>query len=64
MNINNDISKLKGIGPKMAEKLNKCGIFSAMDLLLYFPKSYDNISASSNINEIEDGEKVVINVNQ
>ncbi|WP_234121112.1 ATP-dependent DNA helicase RecG [Clostridium hydrogenum] len=60
MNINNDISKLKGIGPKMAEKLNKCGIFSAMDLLLYFPKSYDNISASSNINEIEDGEKVVI----
>lgn len=61
MNINADISTLKGIGPKMAEKLNKCGIFSIMDLLLYFPKSYDNISSCPSILETEDGDKIVLN---
>lgn len=61
MNINADISSLKGIGPKMAEKLNKCGIFSIMDLLLYFPKSYDNISSCPSILETQDGDKIVLN---
>lgn len=60
MNINADISSLKGIGPKMAEKLNKCGIFSIMDLLLYFPKSYDNISSCQSVLETQDGDKVVL----
>jgi len=60
MNINADISNLKGIGPKMAEKLNKCGIFSIMDLLLYFPKSYDNISSCPSILETKDGDKIVL----
>lgn len=61
MNINADISSLKGVGPKMAEKLNKCGIFSIMDLLLYFPKSYDNISSCPSILETQDGNKIVLN---
>ena len=36
MDVSNDVSVLKGVGPKLLEKLNKCGIFTIMDLLLYF----------------------------
>ena len=37
MNIYSDISSLKGVGPKATEKLNRCGIFNILDILLYFP---------------------------
>ena len=41
MDVSNDVSILKGVGPKLLEKLNKCGIFTIMDLLLYFPRDYE-----------------------
>ena len=28
MDVSNDVSVLKGVGPKLLEKLNKCGIFT------------------------------------
>ena len=40
MDISQDVKCLKGVGPKLLEKLNKCGIFSILDLLLYFPRDY------------------------
>ncbi len=45
MDIYSDIKYIKGVGPKMAENLNKCGIFNVLDLLLYFPRDYENVSA-------------------
>ncbi|KHD38027.1 ATP-dependent DNA helicase RecG [Clostridium acetobutylicum] len=60
MNINDDIATLKGVGPKTALKLNKCGIFTILDLLLYFPRDYENLSLMSNILEVEDGQKVIV----
>ncbi|URZ06561.1 ATP-dependent DNA helicase RecG [Clostridium felsineum] len=60
MNINEDIGKLKGVGPKTALKLNKCGIFTILDLLLYFPRDYENLSLLSDISKVEDGQKVVV----
>ena len=41
MDISQDVKCLKGVGPKLLEKLNKCGIFSILDLLLYFPRDYE-----------------------
>lgn len=34
-----DVMYIKGVGPKIAYKLNKLGIFTAQDLMMYFPKN-------------------------
>ncbi|MCM1991072.1 ATP-dependent DNA helicase RecG [Oceanirhabdus seepicola] len=43
MNLTMDIKYLKGVGPKMKEELNKAGVFSFLDLLLYFPRDYESV---------------------
>ncbi|WP_061995062.1 ATP-dependent DNA helicase RecG [Clostridium sp. ATCC 25772] len=60
MNIYDDITFVKGVGPKMGEKLNKCGIYNVLDLLLYFPRDYDMVKIGSSIEEFEDKEKVIL----
>ncbi|MGL4731601.1 MAG: ATP-dependent DNA helicase RecG [Clostridium sp.] len=60
MNIYDDIAFVKGVGPKMAEKLNKCGIYNVLDLLLYFPRDYDMIKIGSSIKEFDEKEKVIL----
>ena len=52
MDVSNDVSVLKGVGPKLLEKLNKCGIFTIMDLLLYFPRDYEFLGSNIPVNEI------------
>ncbi|WP_446899472.1 ATP-dependent DNA helicase RecG [Clostridium sp. LBM24168] len=44
MNVYDDVATLKGVGPKTLKSLNKCYIFSILDLLLYFPRDYKSIS--------------------
>lgn len=41
MNLDFDVSLIRGIGLKTKEELNKNGIYSVIDLLYSFPKSYD-----------------------
>jgi len=53
MKIYDDITLLKGVGPKVKENLNKCLIFSIMDLILYFPRDYEVINGA------EDGKSVI-----
>ncbi|WP_291582599.1 ATP-dependent DNA helicase RecG [Clostridium sp. UBA6640] len=60
MNLYNDISYVKGVGPKMAEKLNKCGIYTVLDLLLYFPRDYELITVGSDISEFNEKDKVIL----
>ncbi|MBW9170835.1 ATP-dependent DNA helicase RecG [Clostridium estertheticum] len=60
MDTYSDIKYVKGVGPKMAESLNKCGIFNVLDLLLYFPRDYENISVRKSILECAKAEKVII----
>jgi len=60
VNVYSDISSVKGVGEKSKEVLNKCGIFNVMDLLLYFPRDYEIASLCKDINEYDDGEKVII----
>lgn len=54
MDIYSDISNINGVGKKTEEKFNKMGIYTILDLLLYFPRDYtflnvdisdDNISS-------------------
>ncbi|GAA0114370.1 ATP-dependent DNA helicase RecG [Clostridium senegalense] len=60
MNVYDDITFVKGVGPKMGEKLNKCGIYNILDLLLYFPRDYDMVKIGDSIEEFEDKEKVIL----
>lgn len=60
MNIGVEVSALKGVGPKLTEKLNKCGIFTIYDLLLYFPRDYEFIRSDVDFNEIDGEEKQIL----
>lgn len=60
MNVYSDINYIKGVGPKLKDGLNKCGIFSILDLLLYFPRDYENIPCIKHISEACKGNKIII----
>lgn len=62
MNIYSSVTAIKGVGPKMAEKLGQCGIYSVLDLLLYFPRDYESIFIVDDLNEIQGKEKVILEV--
>lgn len=61
MNVYSSISSIKGVGPKTAEALEKCCIFNILDLLLYFPRDYEMISASDALPSRTNFGKVIIN---
>jgi ATP-dependent DNA helicase RecG len=52
LDIYSNISDLKGVGPKATEKLNRCGIFNILDILLYFPRNYEFVDGNSNFESI------------
>lgn len=43
---NLSINKIKGVGPKRHQLLNKINIFTVYDCLRYFPRSYDDLSTT------------------
>lgn len=49
MDIYSSIKDLRGVGPKTAEALEKCCVFNILDLLLYFPRDYEMISACDSL---------------
>jgi ATP-dependent DNA helicase RecG len=55
MNVEMPVEKIKGIGPETAKKLAKLGVISVNDLLLFWPRRYDDYSAVLPINDIEPG---------
>lgn len=59
MNIYDDISCIKGIGPKTQKMFNQCGIFSILDLILYFPRDYEKIYISHNYNIISNKQNII-----
>ena len=59
MELNKDISALKGVGPKLKSYLNSLDIFTVKDLLLYFPREYDFLGDVTKGN-ITDGEYCLI----
>ncbi|HEX5798427.1 MAG TPA: ATP-dependent DNA helicase RecG [Candidatus Saccharimonadales bacterium] len=50
-----DIAKLKGVGEKIAKKLNILGIQTKHDLISYYPRKYDDFSEISKITDLEPG---------
>ncbi|MDM0471476.1 ATP-dependent DNA helicase RecG [Clostridium perfringens] len=60
MNIYDDIGLVKGVGPKLKERLNKVGIFTVLDLLLYFPRDYEFLNDDISLNEDTSDEKAIL----
>lgn len=54
------IDTLNKVGPKTKEKLNNLGIFSLLDLLLFFPRSYETIIKADSLKELNSGDTVSI----
>ncbi len=55
MKLSDNISSIKGVGPKMKDILNSCGIYSILDLLLYFPRNYEKVYIQNNNLSINSG---------
>lgn len=60
INIYDDIGLLKGVGPKLKERLNKVGIFTVLDLLLYFPRDYEFLNDDISLNGDASDEKAIL----
>lgn len=46
---------LKGVGPKRADPLAKLGLFTARDILFFFPRDYRDLTELTDIRELEEG---------
>lgn len=60
MDIYSSVSNLKGVGPKVLEKLNRASIFNILDLLLYFPRDYEFLSGNPSFETIDGEEKQIL----
>lgn len=55
-----DVMYIKGVGPKVAYKLNKLGIFTAQDLMMYFPKKHIDYSSRTLIRDLREGQSTTV----
>lgn len=55
-----DVMYVKGVGPKVAALLNKMGIFTANDLLHYYPRKHLDYATRTPISKLEIGSDVTI----
>ncbi len=55
-----DVMYIKGVGPKIAYKLNKLGIYTAQDLIMYFPRKHIDYSSRTLIKNLKEGENTTI----
>ncbi|QNI79602.1 ATP-dependent DNA helicase [Synechococcus sp. RS9909] len=54
------LGKVKGVGPKLAERLAALGLLLVRDLLLYYPRDYVDYSALRRIEALQAGETATI----
>ena len=55
MDLNSEVRYLKGVGPKLAEKLNKIGVFRIIDLLFHLPRDYQDRTTLTPLNRLTVG---------
>ncbi|MEB3159518.1 MAG: ATP-dependent DNA helicase RecG [Synechococcus sp.] len=60
LRLDTPLAQVKGIGPKLAERLASLGLLLVRDLLLYFPRDYVDYSAMRRIEALEAGETATI----
>lgn len=60
MNLNDDITVIKGIGPKTAAPFRRAGVFCVYDLLTYYPSSYKSYPEVSAVLSADEGASVAL----
>ena len=55
-----DVMYMKGVGPKIAYKLNKHGIYTVQDLMMYFPKKHIDYSSRTLIRDLKENETTTV----
>lgn len=55
MKLQDKVTQLKGIGPKKAEALKRLGIETLEDLILFFPRDYEDRRSFTEICRLEEG---------
>jgi len=55
-----DVMYVKGVGPKVSAILNKLGIFTAGDLLHYYPRKHLDYATRTPISDLKIGQEVTI----
>ena len=55
-----DVMYIKGVGPKVAYKFNKLGIFTAQDLMMYFPKKHIDYSSRTLIRDLKEEQNTTV----
>ena len=55
-----DVMYIKGVGPKVGNLLNKLGIYTAKDLLFYFPKRHIDYSSRVYIKDLKEGKDATV----
>lgn len=55
-----DVTYVKGVGPKVAYYLNKMGIYTALDLITYFPRKHVDYSTRTLIKNLKEGETTTV----
>lgn len=55
-----DVMYVKGVGPKVAYMLNKLGIYTANDLICYFPRKHVDYSSRTPIRNLKEGDTTTI----
>lgn len=60
MDLHIRITELKGVGPAVAEKLQRVGVRTASDLINYYPRRYDDYSHILKTSQIKPGHTVTI----
>ncbi|AOE48911.1 ATP-dependent DNA helicase RecG [Kangiella sediminilitoris] len=59
---NLDCTSLKGVGPKLAEKLQRIHVRNVLDLLLHLPLRYEDRTQIKPIASLQDGDRALIKV--
>ena len=54
------VLSIKGVGPKIGEKLQRLGVTTILDLLYLFPRRYDDYTLMKPISKLQYGEQVTI----
>ena len=60
MKITDSIRNLRGVGEKIEKNLNKLGIFTAEDLLEYYPRAYQTYDEPVDVSEITPGKRLAV----
>ena len=55
-----DVIYVKGVGPKVGSLLHKLGIYTARDLIFYFPKRHIDYSSRTHISQLVQGENSTV----